>query len=648
MAVNRITGITSGIDTDATVKKLMKIEQQRYDKVDQEKQYAEWKQEGYRTTIDVIKKFQSKYFDVLNREHYLQSSRNFAAFSSTVLLNGEESKHVSVTGSANMKQLSHEIGSITKLARKDQWFSKVSGISAISSGEITSDKLTSLKANGISFNLSIDGSTKKIDLPMADLTSVSTIDDLVAKLNTKIGEVFGSEFNDMVSKNEISSGKFGLQFKHPGSNLKLLKEGDSKTLETLDIKSGTSNTSYGDKKLKDLFGADSSLFDNLKVNGKKIEGITENTSLNQFMDIMNKSGAGIKLTFNSLDDRFILESENTGALNNIDFSESDDAKRLFGKMGFDTTGAAGGDGSGGAAYRVKGENAVFNLDGHEVVKSSNDFYLDGVSYSLKSTFTPASGDPKIEIKFTNDVDKIVERIQEFVKDYNDLIKKIDLVVREKPNSDYKPLSAEQKKGMEKEEIEKWETEAKRGILYRESHLSGMLDKMRMAFYESVEGADTNLTQIGITTSDKYKDRGKLVVDETKLKDALTNNYQAVVELFTKESDKSYLDEDNKTERYKENGITHKLDDILKDLVRTSRDKNGKKGLLIEKAGLKDDASDKTNTLTKELEAYDVKLKRMMSLLLDKENAYYQRFAKMETALTKLASQSASLTQSLGG
>ncbi|AEB75781.1 flagellar cap protein fliD [Clostridium botulinum BKT015925] len=49
---NRITGLATGMDTDAMVKKMLMREQQRIDRANGNKQYNQWRQEEY---IEIIK-----------------------------------------------------------------------------------------------------------------------------------------------------------------------------------------------------------------------------------------------------------------------------------------------------------------------------------------------------------------------------------------------------------------------------------------------------------------------------------------------------------------------------------------------------------------------------------------------------------------
>ena len=156
--------------------------------------------------------------------------------------------------------------------------------------------------------------------------------------------------------------------------------------------------------------------------------------------------------------------------------------------------------------------------------------------------------------------------------------------------------------MTEKEIEKWEEKAKQGLLKGDTYLDTMLSKMRAAFFDPVKRNfsdnpyDTNnigirLTDIGLSTSSDISQRGKIIIDEAKLKEALKNNPDKVAELFTKRSTSqpSYradMSSTDRNQRYQELGIFQRINDILQDYVRTTRDSNGKKGKLLEKAGIK--------------------------------------------------------------
>ena len=61
--------------------------------------------------------------------------------------------------------------------------------------------------------------------------------------------------------------------------------------------------------------------------------------------------------------------------------------------------------------------------------------------------------------------------------------------------------------------------SKTGLLSNDSILSGMLNEMRKALFDKVEGTSISAFDIGISTG-AYYERGKLILDETKPRTAL--------------------------------------------------------------------------------------------------------------------------------
>ena len=200
--------------------------------------------------------------------------------------------------------------------------------------------------------------------------------------------------------------------------------------------------------------------------------------------------------------------------------------------------------------------------------------------------------------------------------------------------------------MTEDEIEKWEEKAKSGMMKGSSELSSMLTELRNAVIAPIEGVGLTMAQIGISST-SYSDRGKLTIDETKLKSALENNYDDVVQLFTKQSTTTYNDSANRTTRNNENGVGSRFDDIIKDYIRTTRDSNGQNGKLIIKAGIENDASQFSNDFQKRISGYDDRIADLLDYLTSRENYYYTMFSKMESALSQMESQASSLMSQLG-
>lgn len=285
---------------------------------------------------------------------------------------------------------------------------------------------------------------------------------------------------------------------------------------------------------------------------------------------------------------------------------------------------------------AKGQDAVITINNQKVYRSSNTFTIDGITYNLK-----AETDQPVELKVERDIDTAVNNIKAFVDKYNEFIAKINNVLREKRDPSYLPLTDEQRKEMSERDIELWEEKAKKGLLRSDPLLENILYGMRRALIEKVEGVDISLWEIGITTGQWYEN-GKLYVDENKLRTALLERGDEVTRLFSQSSDISYspdLSSQDRKIRYSGSGLMHRISDILQDNIRTIRDSSGKKGILLEKAGIEGDLSEVENMMNEQLKRMDRQIERTLELLVQKEERYWRQFTAMERAMQQMYAQS---------
>jgi len=611
MATIRITGTYSGLDTDKIISDLMKVERTKVDKVYRQKQLLEWKKDSYREISSMLMGFADEYFNVLKTATNFRSSSSFAKFNIQ-----SSSPAVTATANANAVKKTHTI-TVSKLASA----AKITGVSGITAAVKASNEISDFNLSDQKILVTLDGVTKTIELE-----NYSNIDELEERLEKKLADAFGAGKFDIVTtdgKVEIKSLLNGSTFSVSGSGLMGLgfDPEDNKTngltiASLYSIRNNFKNPlNISDPKENITF----------TINGKEINvGKTyEEATVMDIMTAINSSGAGAKLSYDSLNNRFILESTTEGATSTIDFTDT--SSGLFKALGIV-------DGT-----RTDGTDAEFTLDGVAGMKrSSNQFTIDGVTYTLNEV----SNTP-VTISVEPNIDAVIENIKGFVNKYNEVLEKINAKFYEEYDRNYFPLTDAEKEEMTEKEIEKWEAKAKTGILAGDSILSKIVSSMRTALYEKVEGVSISLFDIGIS-SGSYTDKGKLKIDENKLKEALTNNFDQVVKLFTSESNYTYresLDDSTKrTERYKQSGLAQRLYDILQDNIRTTRDSDGKKGILLEKAGYVNDTTDYDNFLYNQIKEKQTLIDALEVKLSAKEAAYYKKFASMEQILGQMQSQ----------
>ena len=284
---------------------------------------------------------------------------------------------------------------------------------------------------------------------------------------------------------------------------------------------------------------------------------------------------------------------------------------------------------------IAGKDAVVYLNGEKLIRSNNSFTVSGVTFTLHK-----ASDVEQTITISQDVDGIYDSIKKFVDKYNEIITKINAKISETYDRSYQPLTDAQKNEMSEEQIKKWEEKAKTGLLRNDRILQSIVYNMRQALYSKVEGVDITLSSIGITTGD-YSERGILKIDEAKLKEAIKNNPEEVMNLFSKKSNIDTnidLTSEQRAERYNNEGLAYRLFDMREDNIRTFRDKDGRKGLLLEKAGMQGDASEYKNTLYEEIQDYNDRIKELTNKLVQKEERYYQQYAALERAIAQMSAQ----------
>ncbi len=283
--------------------------------------------------------------------------------------------------------------------------------------------------------------------------------------------------------------------------------------------------------------------------------------------------------------------------------------------------------------KTAGKNSELVYNGMTITRPSNTFELDGMEITLKE----ANKGKEITFNATTDTDKVFDNIKGFVDDYNKLIEDLNKKIREPKYRDYQPLTTEQKADMKDKEIEMWEEKAMSGTLRNNPELSNLLSSMRSVLNTSVQigpkKEDTiSLSSIGITTSSDYLDHGKLIIDETKLKEAIAKDPQNIQKLFGQET-AGTVEEGAK-------GSPAGIARLLRDQVDATQK------VIQKKAGKVGDTN-KAFTLGQTLDSMNKSIERFQTKLEMVESRYWKQFTAMENAIQRANAQSASLMSALG-
>lgn len=461
----------------------------------------------------------------------------------------------------------------------------------------------------------------------------------VKQLAEGVKAISGEKITVENRNNENLASQFGL-------------ENDAIIKFTIETKNGIKTFKFGNVEDADIKKSlnEISLNDVVKaINSAKVKDGEKEVSL------------GLKASYDANIDRFFLQTQDTGVEAKLKISADvgSDGKAFIDALNLNVNGTKYNIGD-----EKTGKSAVVNFDGAEnIVMDSNQFTINGIDFNLKSigTFTTT---------VETDVDAFYDKIKQFVNDYNELVEKTSKFLTDKRYRDYQPLTADQKKTMEKEDIELWEEKAKSGLLRSDDLLSRTMQNLRTWMYDEVkdvEGSFNRLFQIGIDT-EKYSrgvTGGKLVIDEVKLKDAIRKDPNGVLELFFKEpeygkdklkgvtsymSEKDLSGEQIRAKRQQSGIVTRLYDSLIsgmQDIIEksgTGEDsniyRNVKSNMLIEFVTKHGSIS----TIDKDVLELEKRIDDLNDYLIRKENSYYSQFAAMEKAISRMNQQSMWLMQ----
>lgn len=422
----------------------------------------------------------------------------------------------------------------------------------------------------------------------------------------------------------------------------------------------------------------------LVINGVTIgDEYTVDTTLETIMnDINSNEQAGVKVSYSTTSNQFVFTSTHGGAggqieIKNDEGKQNNLAVRLFGSVTYekDTQGTLTGnivverqdgtvtinsDGQVLDSNRqpdpdatasvnfIKGQDAEMEayINGVKTTLTSgtNTFNIDGFKVTANGVFKADNEGERVTFDAKVDADKIVDAVKSFVEDYNKVLAEInDQYTTQPDDGDYKPLTDDQKADMTEKQIEEYEAKAKEGLLFGDRDLGGLSNGLRFVF------SNLNLDAIGVSVSTSYSDKGKITLDETKLRSALASDPNAVAEAFAAPLEqKQVKNSDGSTSWVDDTSSGGAMARLKIQLDKYAATTGATKGILIEKAGSQySPMALLQNTLQDKIDSYDDVIDSLTEKLNDKIDFYTSKFSKLEALIAQMNSQSSYLS-SLGG
>lgn len=581
MAVQRVGGLASGLDTQSLVNTLMEAARQPVYRLEQQKQVLEWKRQELREinlslynlrngpalTLSLESTFSARTAASSNEAVLTATATAGVALASyTVTVESVATAaynvsagNVSATAGHQVSATAYLWGERTKFLNKDLGWDPTSYSENISGTGSTTYTLTEAPGRIVDVSsVTVDGNSYRVYYTRADFDRDASPNKVLVNTDSgqlTFGQAVGSgstvsvsyRYSDPAEATDSISGTgattYGLshgdvvdvtsvtvdgtpytvyyfqdEFDADPGTTKVLVDADAGTLTFATGITGNIVADYKYSTTKQFAFRLTTYNQDGSADSRAYVYDATKTTLNKVLsDLSAASGPGLTAFFAG--DRVSLTRTTTGDNN----PGGPNAPEIDpGSWGF-LAGALRID----RAEEKGGTDARVTVNGITITAHTNEVTVNGV------TFRPVAAGGPVTVTVRPDTDSIVSAIEAFVEEYNQVLDRLNDELAEPRYVEYPPLTKTQKKAMSEEEIEAWEEKAKSGLLRYEFTVRSAVDRLRQAVTANVPGAGyQNLAAVGVTTG-SYGEKGQLRVDEAALRSAIEANPDAVKELFTK-------------------------------------------------------------------------------------------------------------------
>ena len=430
--------------------------------------------------------------------------------------------------------------------------------------------------------------------------------------------------------------------------LHVLSTAQSGYLTGAEIKTAANEKVTTSTKLSDLGVTADEITFNVGPANNSASGTTKQIKVGKdstISDVVNQlKDAGLNANFDAGNRRFYLSSSDSGYATdfNITADSSDtNSTTLLNALGLGKT-----------AKKIDGSDAVIVLNGVKYTSTTNNFSINGLSISVNAVTdsvdlskaktngsldadkisdmlanTPLNDSEAISITTSTDTQGIYDKIKDFLTSYNNIINKMTKLYNADSAKNYEPLTDDEKSQMSDSEVEKWETKIKDSLLRRDSNLSTIMNAMTTSMTKaiSINGKNYSLSSFGISTlgymNSAENEQNAYHIDGDEDDENTSGNKDKLMAALSSDPDT--------------------VIDFMKQLstnLYTAIDKQMQRNSLRSRYSIYNDKE-----MTSQYTSYTKTIAEWETKISDKEDYYYKKFSKMETALSKLNSQTSSLS-----
>lgn len=380
------------------------------------------------------------------------------------------------------------------------------------------------------------------------------------------------------------------------------------------------------------------------INGVSIFVDADKDSVEDVISKVNKSGAGVTMSYDQSTDKFTLTAKD-GTRIKVG-SVSDTSSFLM------AAGIAYSNGE--AEVGTIGNSAIFTVNGTKYERMSNE-----VSDVIQGMTLNISGVGSTVIKVEIDPEPAVEAFADFASKYNEVMNKLSpIAFSDDDRAKYaKRLTAEDKKNMNEDEIKNYEKNYNAIQTYDTIHSSPELKRLKTSIRDEVFGTvsltdneyrslsslgiltaganaqDITVTKLGLlldTTTDK-DELAKYIRENTSFVSKIKTDSDEVFRFFSNQKTETYTDSAGKTQtRVLEQGWSRSMDTFIVNNTTTT-------SALYKKTGVNGTIERQIKSLQQQIET---QTKRAESYL----ERMWAQFSAMEQKVQNANNQASYLTQ----
>ena len=338
--------------------------------------------------------------------------------------------------------------------------------------------------------------------------------------------------------------------------------------------------------------------------------------------------AGLNANFDQATGRFYISAKESGEANKFTLTSSQAGETGLAALGLgdiDEALATGGQTAADATTMavVAAKDAKLVLNGATITSATNTISANGMTIDLKGT---TSEGERITLNVAADTEGIYNKIKDFVKSYNELMKEMYDSYNAASARKYAMLTDEDKEAMTEKQVELWEDKIKGALLRNDTTLNSIINIFRSSMQGTAEvnGKSYSLSSFGIVTG-AYTEHGLLHINGDS-------------------EDGSYADKEDELKKAIEQdpeGTSKALSQLFSSLY-DSLTKQMSASTISSALTLYNDKQIQT-----QIDSYQTQINNWEDKLTALEDRYYKQFSSMESSLASLQSKKSQLAGLLG-